>query len=480
MSQQFLSIVKWNKERFFLLEFLNLLKTIKQFNTNWIIVITFISITWVNFNITRWQGGNIINHDVNSYYSYLPAAFYEHDLSLSFLDDTLNQATENRYYWPSRLDNGVKVIKVNMGMAITYLPFFGLAHIYCKLFNYQTNGFSEPYHFAIQFASLFYFLIGLLFLIKTLKHFYNNQVVFVTLLSIIFGTNVIYYLTNGAGMAHATDFCLISIFIYFTIKWHQTPTVKLAISIGLTGGLITLIRPINILVFFIFFFYNVNSIKDLFEKIKFLFKHYHQIMLIAFFSFLVYLPQLIYLKWVCGSFFFNSYVGERFYFSNPHILNGLFSFRKGWLIYSPIMLFSLIGFFYLKQKNKAFFSSFLFFMLIYIYLVFSWWCWWYGGSFGQRALIDIYPILAFPFAAFISNVQTFHKLKKQAIYTSLFLLILLNIFQTMQAKWNTIHYDSMTKDAYFDAFLRLTKNPEREKFLKHPDYEKALKGIDEY
>ncbi len=459
---------------------MSFLKNIKQLNTNWIIVITLISITWVNFNITRWQSVDIINHDVNSYYSYLPAVFYENDLSLSFLDDTLNQTLENRYYWPSRLDNGVKVIKVNMGMAITYLPFFGLAHVYSKLFNFETNGFSEPYHFAIQFASLFYFLIGLVYLIKTLKLFYNNQVVFITLLSVIFGTNIIYYLTNGAGMAHATDFCLISIFIYSTIKWHRTQTIKLAISIGLLGGLITLIRPINILVFLIFFLLNINSLEELIEKIKFLFSQYQQMLVIAFFAFLIYLPQLIYLKWVCGSFIFNSYVGERFYFNNPHILDGLFSFRKGWLIYSPIMFFSLIGFYYLKKTNKAFFSSFLFFTLVYLYLVFSWWCWWYGGSFGQRALIDIYPMLAFPFAAFISHVQTFKALKKQVVYISLFLLILLNIFQTMQAKWNTIHYDSMTKEAYFDAFLRLTKNPEREKFLKHPDYKKALEGIDEY
>jgi hypothetical protein len=273
---------------------------------------------------------------------------------------------------------------------------------------------------------------------------------------------------------------LISIFLYLTFKWHQSPSFKLALTIGVLGGFIALVRPINILVFIVFFLYNVNSLKGFIEKIKFLFGQYQQMLLIAFCAFLIYLPQLIYLKWISGSFFFNSYIGERFYFDNPHIIDGLFSFRKGWLIYSPIMIFSLFGFYYLRQKNKPFFTSFLFFTLLYLYLVFSWWCWWYGGSFGQRALIDIYPLLALPFAAFISHVRTYKPFKKQVVYTTLLLLILLNIFQTMQAKWNTIHYDSMTKEAYFDAFLRLTKNPEREKFLKHPDYAKALKGIDEY
>ena len=455
-------------------------KKINLLNPKWIIVLTLISITWVNFNITRWQKGNIITFDVISYYSYLPAVFYEQDLSLSFLDDTINKKTEDRYYWPNKDANGNKIIKVSMGMAITYLPFFGAAHVYCKLLNVEANGFSDPYHFAIQFSSLFYFIIGLLFLLRILKIFYDNEVVFITSLAIIFGTNIIYYLTNGSGMAHPVDFALIAAFIYYTIKWHNTQTFKLSVTIGFLIGFITLVRPINIVVFLTILFYDVNSINDLNKKIKLLFKAYKHIFIISICGMLVFIPQLIYWKWVSGNFFINSYVGERFYFNNPHIIDWLFSFRKGWLIYSPIMIFSLIGFYYLRKDNKPFFTSFLVFTLIYFYLVFSWWCWWYGGSFGQRALIDIYPILAIPIAAFVANLKSTAGIKKKVVYVILFLLILLNIFQTMQAKWNTIHFDSMTKEAYIEAFFRLTKNPEREKFLKHPDYDKARQGIDEY
>ncbi|MBA2610420.1 MAG: glycosyltransferase family 39 protein [Bacteroidetes bacterium] len=459
---------------------MSLFKKIKKLNTNWIIVITLISITWVNFNIVRWQKGNIISYDVGNYYSYLPAVFYEHDLSLSFLNDTLNKQTEQRYYWPNKDVHGNKVIKMTMGMAFTYLPFFGLAHVYCKLVNEPANGFSDPYHFAIQFASLFYFLIGLIFLLRVLKLFYNDKTVFITALLIVFGTNIIYYLTNGAGMSHATTFSFVSAFIYYTIKWHQTQTFRSAFMIGVLGGMITLIRPINIMVFIAFFLYEVNSIKELSAKIKLLLENHRQILLIVLLGILIFLPQLIYWKWVSGSYFINSYVGERFYFNNPHIINGLFSFRKGWLIYTPIMAFSLIGFYYLRKTTKAFFTALIVFTPIYLYVVFSWWCWWYGGSFGQRALIDIYPLLALPFAAFVAHVQSLGIFKRSVVYTLMVLFLLLNIFQTMQAKWNTIHFDSMTRDAYFDAFLRLTKNPEREQFLKHPDEDKAKQGIDEY
>jgi hypothetical protein len=48
----------------------------------------------------------------------------------------------------------------------------------------------------------------------------------------------------------------------------------------------------------------------------------------------------------------------------------------------------------------------------------------------------------------------------------------------MQAKYNIIHYDSMTMRSYFKVFFTTSKQPDREKYLDHPDYDKALRGED--
>jgi len=459
---------------------LKIIRLIKDFNPKLVIALTIIVVTWVNFNITFWQSKKVIEYDVAFYYSYLPSVFYYHDISQNFLKDTVNQNIEKNYFVPSKLKNGDYVFKSTMGMALSYLPFFTAAHIFAKVFNYEVNGYSEPYHFAIQFSSLFYFIFGLLFLIKTLQLYFTDIIVSLVLICIIFGTNTLYYLTIGAGMSHAVNFGLISAFVYYTIKWHQRASFKHSILIGLIGGMLTLIRPINILIFLFFFLYNIKSAKDLLRKSLVFFKYKIHVLTIALLGILICLPQLIYWKYQTGSWFFNSYVGEHFYFKNPHILYGLFSFRKGWLIYTPIMAFALIGIYYLYKTMKEFFIPASALILIYLYVAFSWWCWWYGGSYGQRSLIDIYPVLALPFAAFLFHLHNSSVLKKSVSYSLMIMFILLNIFQTMQAKWNTIHFDSMTKEAYFDAFLRLTKNPEREKFLKHPDIEKAKAGLEEY
>lgn len=200
----------------------------------------------------------------------------------------------------------------------------------------------------------------------------------------------------------------------------------------------------------------------------------------AVIALLLVLPQLLYWKFISGQYFFNSYVGEHFFFKNAHVFYGLFSFRKGWLIYSPVMLVAIFGLFCLRKRLPAFFIGHLFFVLIYIYVVFSWWCWWYGGSFGQRALIDIYSVLAIPFAAFLHFVNREHAAKTKWLNLFLIVCLILNVWQTTQAKYNIIHYDSMTRANYFRVLFTITKQEERELYLQHPNYEKALKGEEEY
>jgi hypothetical protein len=442
--------------------------------------ITAISVIDVLLNQERWKSKNVLDCDIGQYYSYLPASFYEGDLSLSFLNDTINQKTEQRYYTPNKAPNGNYVIKMTMGMALSYLPFFTIAHCYAVNGGAEADGFSEPYQFGVQFSSLFYFLIGLIFLNKILRHYFSERITLITIGCICFGTNVYYNLTIGAGMSHIFTFSLMAIFIYQTLLWYRLPTIKSALVLGLVGGLIVLVRPVNMLIVVIFILYDVKRFSDLKVRLTFLLENMRFVLLMISCAVLVCLPQLLYWKQVSGDYFFNSYIVEHFYFFNPHIFYGLFSFRKGWLIYTPMMAFALFGFYFLKEKLVTFKFMIPLFFLIYIYVVFSWWCWWYGGTFGQRPLIDIYPLLAIPMAAFFEHTNNLKKLKRTGIYILVVLFILLNFFQTIQAKYNIIHYDSMTRANYFEVFFSTSKKPDREKYLQHPDNEKALRGEEEY
>ncbi len=447
------------------------------FGNKWVLILSAILLIWVNLNYARWNKFDTIQHDVNGYYSYLPAFFYENDLSLNFTKKDSLSTAEGRYYWPNVTPEGGLVIKYTMGMAVTYLPFFTVAHLYCQAFHLPTTGFSTPYHVAIQFSSVFYVLLGLFFLMKMLEQTFSKRTTWLTSALLLFGTNLYYYCVGGAGMAHATVFGFAAMFLFFLVKWHHSPSIRNSLFCGLSLGLLILIRPTLIIYALVPLLFKISSVQSF--KIQWLFfkTHFRLVLLIIGICFLLFLPQLLYWKLVSGHYFFNSYIGEKFYFKNPHFLLGLFSFRKGWLLYTPLMGLALLGFIPLYKHYKHLFAAVFVVSLLFIYIVFSWWCWWYGGSFGQRALIDLYPLLAFPLAALIEYCGK-QKGKYHFILSGFLLFFLiLNLFQSYQAMRNVIHYDSMTSKAYWHGFFKLEEYSGRDSLLVKPDYSKALNGL---
>ena len=55
-----------------------------------------------------------------------------------------------------------------------------------------------------------------------------------------------------------------------------------------------------------------------------------------------------------------------------------------------------------KRKNPWFLSALIMLPFI-IYLFSSWWCWWFGGGFGMRPMIDYYPLFIIPIGEILSN-----------------------------------------------------------------------------
>ena len=58
-------------------------------------------------------------------------------------------------------------------------------------------------------------------------------------------------------------------------------------------------------------------------------------------------------------------------------------------------------------------------------------------------------------------------------------LVFLSIYQTMQYKKGSIHYDAMTREAYLAVFLRGHTPSDWESLICHPDYYNAKLGLPE-
>ncbi len=433
-----------------------------------------IAVTYNMFNIHYWTHSNrVIYNDVISYYAYLPATVIYKDLTLNFTQDSTGYFSDK--FWPLKTPDGRNVIKMSMGLSFLYAPFFVMGHIAANLTDYPADGFSLPYKLFLNLSAVFYLALGLFFLRKILEKYFDTKVVIITLITTVLGTNLYFYSAIESTMPHVYLFALFSAFLYLTIKWYKKPGMENAIILGLLGGLITLIRPTDIILALFFFLWDVKSVKELKQRFLFFIKNprFKIAMIICFI--VVWIPQLAYWKYATGHWIYYSYNDEGFRFLHPHIIDGLFSYRKGWLVYTPVMVFAIAGLGIAYKRFKTIFLPTLVFLVVNIYIITSWWCWWYGGSFGSRPFIDSYPLLALSLALLIKWTFTLKTNAKRISQTVIALLILLNLFQTWQYYGGDIHHDAMTRKAYWKIFLRPFPDDTYKQYLDHPDYEKAVK-----
>ena len=441
------------------------------------ILIIALLVVFINLNSKPWKKGRVIHNDIVSYYCYLPAAIIHHDLTFQFAK--ANPEFYGNKYWPLKTPNGGEVVKMTMGLAILYLPFFLVGHMAALISGAAPDGYSLPYLISLQISAVFYLLLGLIILRKVLLQWFKTRTVGIVLLATFIGTNMMHYCTLEATMSHVYSFFLYSLLFWLTVKFWELPRLKYWILLGLLMGFISLVRPTNGIAILFFLLWGINSTTAIKDRFFFFIKNCQFTLIAVFLALAVWIPQLLYWKLATGNWLYYSYNSEGFFFLNPHIIDGIFSYRKGWLIYSPLMVLPLLGIIGLGIKKRLeWLLPILAFSTVNIYIVFSWWSWWYGGGLGARPLIESYALLTLPFAYIVNWID--EKMWRKIVgYSLLSVFALYGLIVNFQYRYMAIHWDSMSKAAYWDSFLRLKPSGRMNYLLQAPDYKSALEGSDE-
>lgn len=449
----------------------------RKLTSRMIIWIGMIILVILNGSYRNWNESNkIITADVNSYYAYLPMVFIYHDIDMKFTMDNKEKAIA--HYWSIGTPIGKRAILTSMGMSYLYAPFFLAGHGIAQLTEYAGDEFSAPYKIALIISCLFYLTLGLVFLRKFLLRYFSDYITSLTLVIVLFGTNLLHYVTDEPTMTHAYSFSLVSVFLYLITQWFEKHNIKTTLLIGATAGLITLIRPSNILIVLLLIFWGVGSLKELGDRILFYFRNIHLVILMILAFILVWVPQFLYWYYISGVIFFNTYgtLDAGFFFNNPQIYHTLFSYRKGWLLYTPAMVFAITGIIILFKNKDRKSLAILIFLLFNIYVISSWWCWWYGGGFGMRPFVDSYAIMAIPLAAFLAWALKQRKILRYVLLLLIGFTFYLNIFQVTQYRRGFMHYVMMTKASYWENFHDMTPSQRYWDKLVFPDYNGARQG----
>jgi len=423
------------------------------------IITVLIIVFWVslNLNFGKNHWNRIIQADGKGYYAYLPAIFIYNDVNFGFFDKIEKEKyyDENTYYDYRSHYNNITINKYYSGTAIAMSPFFGGAHIITKLSGGDQDGYSRYYPLAVNIAAIFYLIIGLFFLRKILKLFdIHNFNIAVALFSIVFGTNIFYYTVSEPAMSHIYSWAFVNMFLYFALLYIRQDKIKHLLFAAIFLGIIILIRPVNglIILSLPFLASNITNFKKLILR---LFKrplHLSMIILIPVFIFSI---QFIIYKIQTGNFTVYSYGNEGFNFLKPEIYNFLFSFKKGMFIYTPILFISLWGFISIYRNNRFAFYSLSAFLIILIWILSSWWNWYYGGSFATRVFIEYYAFFALLLCLSLQNLK--NKTAKITYLTLIALLTILCQIQTYQYRYYIIHWSDMDFNRYVEVFLKMSK-----------------------
>ena len=154
-----------------------------------------------------------------------------------------------------------------------------------------------------------------------------------------------------------------------------------------------------------------------------------------------------------GHWLLDSYAGEQFDFRHPHLVEGLFSYRKGWLLYTPLAAIMLLGLGAAWRRRPAVVALTVLLLPVLLYSTFSWEAWWYGGGFSARPLVSLYPLLALPLAALLAEAQHWRGRRQALLLTAVTLCIGLNLWQTWQFATGALLPDRTTGEQYRRHFF---------------------------
>ena len=441
------------------LTFANKFSTLINYKENKeIIILVFIFIITVPFLLTPW-----IYTEGAADYSWVRSFILDGDLDCSNEFAHFGKEFQLRYGWagvgndlyPLKTVTGVQANKYSIGSALLWSPFFIVGHVFTTLFtNLPADGYSKLYVYWVSFASCLYAFLGILLSYLIAKRFAPAKIVLFVTIGIWFASSIPVYMYLNPSMPHNTSMFTVSLFLFYWIKTLNTRNSKQWLILGLLSGLMMLVRMENLmfticpLLESIYIYYKNIKTKNK-TKIKTLL---FQNIIFVIFLIIGFFPQMVVWKIVFGKFLVQPYdvhVGllEAATYSDHLLKNGiesgsnkptLYAFLKffthphlgktfwgssyGIFTWTPIILFSCLGLFWLQKMDK---KTGIIIIIAFLAIAYTTSCSDKGGaSFGDRYLIKCTSIYIIGLSALIFRFNK--RLKDTVLIAILCLFVLWN------------------------------------------------------
>ena len=188
-----------------------------------------------------------IYSDKAGYQVYLPATFY-YDWDASQMPVGIDSLVGSGF---SSIDNKIRT-KYPLGVAVFQLPFFALASVLDYVNDEQMYlGYTENQHLALNWSTTVYGAIALMlvFLIAVQQWNLARGQAYLLVLLLLGCSNLLYYLTRDAGMAHAYLLFSYALIMYLYYRFLATRSWMVLAGVFAISLLALGVRYINVFFF---------------------------------------------------------------------------------------------------------------------------------------------------------------------------------------------------------------------------------------
>jgi hypothetical protein len=383
-----------------------------------------------------------IRSDGFAYYLYLPAVLLYHDAHFRFV--TAGNAALNMYPTKNIVWTGLKpgktgyIDKYPCGAAIMQLPFFLSALSVADFLYRQPGGFEPPFQYANAVSAAFFLCLGAVLLYLTCARGGDDWLSLGLVSFAILGTNALHYGSYDGSLSHVYCFCLCSACAYLAfVQRTKLPDTAYYAMLGAVIGLGIIVRPTNALWLPLAFIAPPVKLPAIARSAT--------AFAVGLFALLT--PQLLFWFVATGHFVIYSYRNEGFDFLSPHVIDYLFSVRKGEFFWQPAYLLLAIGTLFAALKGRYEACILVGIVCVATYVNSSWRPWSFGGSFGARPAVDTLPLLVVGTSLALKEVAMSRKIIAAAV-APMTVLVAVNFIEMHGYITHAIPYDGTTWAMY--------------------------------
>jgi hypothetical protein len=352
-----------------------------------LLVMMLASLGLIVFSLTHGRSNMLIVSDGKAYYVWARSIVldgdidFRNDYQLIYPPDPLpGEADETT---PA----GHVVNKYPIGLAIMETPGLLLGNAIAHLVpRFPADGISAPYQIAVTWSLILLYFLSFFLLYRCMLDLgTDRRWAFAFSVMLLLGTNLIYYVAKEPAMAHAAGVALLNILLFIVGRWgvaRRRISWLQGLSWGALVGLFFLVRNTNLLVLP---FLAVLVYKQGHLRFREMWPAVAGALAVAALQ-----PLSLYFLW--GRLQLSTYPNESFTAGLPGIVGTLLSHQHGLFAYHPwyAVLILFAGYAAVKHPRLRWASiSALVSFLLFVVANGTWWCWWFGDSFGNRAFIEV-------------------------------------------------------------------------------------------